>query len=223
MIEVNVKEATAKLVKNFRELDEKQIKKAITNAINRTLLKGRTVARKEVKGEYNIPQRYLDRVNKINAKPVNLTGYITASAVPIPMDAFDPKFNTTGGSVLSITRKGEQKQKKGRKNDRSAGVTIEVHKGKNETIPFAFMISGAKPRVFARGEYRTGGSYGFIQRHTRVNKSGSDTPIKPLLSVTVHAAVINDDVENKIAVEIQSYYPNRLEHELKYQVSKMKA
>lgn len=221
MIEVNVKAETEKLVANFRQLGDKQIKNAIRNAINRTLMKGRTVARKAVKENYNIPQRYMDRIDKINAKN-NLTGFIVASAIPIPMDAFSPKFETNN-SVLSITRRGEQKQSARKKLSGAQGVSIEVHKGSRETIPFAFMIAGAKPRVFARGQYRDGGGYGFIQRHTRVKKSGSDTPIKPLLSVTVHAAVINDDVEQKIASEIESYYPNRLETELNYQLSKMQS
>ena len=222
MIEVSVKAETEKIISNFSQLSASQIANAITGAINRTLMKGRTVARKAVKDEYNIPQRYMDRIDKINAKKANLTGYIVANATPIPMDAFDPKFENQK-SVLSITRRGEQKVKAKKKGDVAKGVSIEVHKGSRETIPFAFMISGAKPRVFARGQYRSGGGFGFIQRHTREKKSGSDTPIKPLLSVTVHAAVINDDVEKKIADEIIVYYPQRLQHELNFQLSKMKS
>jgi len=221
MVEVNVKAQTELLVANFKQLDEKQIKLAINNAINRSLMKGRTVARMKVKEEYNIPQRYVNRIEKKNSRPSTLTGFIVASSIPLPMDAFNPQFQTST-SVLSITRRGEQKEKARKKGKVSAGVTIEVHKGSKETIPFAFMIKGAKPRVFARGEYRTGGSYGFVQRHTRENKSGSDLPIKPLLSVTVHAAVINDEVESKIAKEIEVYYPQRLQVELKYQLDKMK-
>lgn len=222
MREVNVKAETDKIVSNFNNLNKQQITKAVVNAINRTLLKGRTVARSAVKEEYNIPQRHMNRIDKVSAKRSTLTGYIVASSIPVPMDAFSPQFNNKT-SVLSITRKGEQKERTRKRASKSAGVTIEVHKGQKETIPFAFMISGAKSRVFARGQYRTGGSYGFIQRHTRENKTGSDTPIKPMLSVTVHAAVINDKVENKIAEVITLYYPERLLHELNYQVQKMKA
>lgn len=220
MTEVNVKVETEKLIANFKQLDEQQLKKAITSAINRTLMKGRTMARRAVKEEYNIPQQYMDRITNKNANRSTLTGYIVASAIPIPMDAFNPKFETQK-SVLSVTRKGEQKERAKKRGNKSAGVTIEVHKGQKETVPFAFMISGGKPRVFARGQYRDGGGYGFIQRRTRVNKTGSDIPIKPLLSVTVHAAVINDEVETKIANVITQYYPERLQHELRYQLSKM--
>lgn len=222
MVTVSVQADTEKIISNFRQLSQAKINNAIRNAINRTLMKGRTVARQSVKDEYNIPQRYLDRVDKRNAKASNLTGYILASATPLPMDAFDPKFETQT-SVLSITRRGEQKSKARKKGAAAKGVSIEVHKGSREVIPFAFMITGAKPRVFARGEYCTGGGYGFIQRHTREKKSGSDTPIKPLLSVTVHAAVINDQVEKKIADVITVFYPQRLQHELNYQLSKIKS
>lgn len=226
MVQISVKDATKKLTNNFRELSPSQVKAAVVNAINRTLMKGRTEARKAVKGEYNIPQKNLDGVNKTNANKSNLTGYITASAKPIPMDAFSPQFQvvTAGGAIRGtqkISRKGILSTKLGGKKKQS-GVSIEVHKGQRETVSFAFMIRGGKPRVFARGKYRSGGSFGFVQRHKRENKKGSDTPVKPLLSVTVHAAVINNTVESNIARIITPYYEKRLQHELEFKLSKMK-
>jgi hypothetical protein len=225
MVTISTKQATDKLVRNFIQLDDKHIKSAIVNAINRSLMKGRTEARKSVKAEYNIPQKNLGGIDKENATRANLTGYIMASTTPIPMDAFAPNFQVvTAGDVIrgiqQISKKGIASVKLGG-NKRQLGVSIEVHKGQREVVSFAFMIRGGKPRVFARGQYRTGGSFGFVQRHKRINKGGSDIPVKPLLSVTVHAAVINDKVESNIAKIIEPYYIQRLEHELNFQLSKM--
>lgn len=224
MITVRVDKATEQIASSFKELDQKNIAKATARAINRSLSKGRTVARKAVKEEYNIPQKNLSGINKVNAYPSNLTGYIVASSKPIPADAFAPKFETAGGSI-SISKKGVQKTKdyKRKKSNPTKGVSIEVHKGDRQTIPFAFMIRGAKPRVFGRGKYRNGGtSFGFVIRNKRINKRGTDIPIKPLVSVTVHGAVINEKVENKLAGEVSQYYTERLAHEMSFLLSKMK-
>lgn len=222
MVTVIVKDAIKKISENFKELSGEQIKKAATNAINRTLNKGRTEARKEVKQQYNIPQKNLKGINQQNANKNNLTGYLFASSKPIPSDAFAPKFET-GGATISISKKGVHKVKQNSKNKTAnAGVSIEVIRGQRQTIPFAFLIRTAKPRVFARGAYRSGGSFGFIQRHKRTNKSGSDTPLASLLSVTIYAAIINNKVEARLSNTITDYYGQRLEHELNYLLSKMK-
>lgn len=221
---VNVDKAISKLVSNFKNLESGQLISATVSAINHTLGKGRTEARKAVKGEYNIPQKNLSGIDRIRARRNFLIGYVVASSKPIPADAFSPKFETPTGSV-TISRKGETKQRQfGRKKKNvNKGVSIEVHKGSRQVIPYAFMIASAKPRVFARGQYRSGGgSYGFVQRNKRVNRTGTDTPIKPLLSVTVHAAVINNKVEKNIAGVIIPSFSNRMEHELKRQIDKIK-
>lgn len=223
MVQVHVNEAIAKLKSAASNLDKDKIVRASVNAINRTLVKGRTLARKEVKGQYNIPQKNLDGINKKNASSRLMIGYIIASAKPIPMDAFAPKFETPK-SKISISRKGVMRERDfARKRKSSAkGVSIEVVKGQRKTVDYAFMIKGAKPRVFARGQYKGGTSYGFTKRNKRVNAKGSDTPIKPLISVTVHGAVINEKVEKNIGNEMSSFFSKRLEHEINYQINKIK-
>ena len=225
MIKVNVEQATAYITKQFKNLDAKQITQATVRAINRSLQKGRTAARTEVKKVYNIPQKNLEGVKTIPANASTLTGAVAASTKPIPMDAFSPKFQTQT-SAIKISRKGIQvvKRLKGRRKNTQQGVSIEVMRGNRQVVPYAFMIAGAKPRVFARGKYRTGGgSFGFLQRNKRVNKSGSDTPIKPLVSTTIHSAVINDKVMHTINREVSPYYADRLQHELEQQVNKMES
>lgn len=225
MIKVNVEQATAYITKQFKNLDAKQITQATVRAINRSLQKGRTAARTEVKKVYNIPQKNLEGVKTISANASTLTGAVAASTKPIHMDAFSPKFQTQT-SAIKISRKGIQvvKRLKGRRKNTQQGVSIEVMRGNRQVVPYAFMIAGAKPRVFARGKYRTGGgSFGFLQRNKRVNKSGSDTPIKPLVSTTIHSAVINDKVMHTINREVSPYYADRLQHELQQQVNKMES
>lgn len=224
MIQVNVDQAIRQVTLNFKNLDSDHVAKAVYSAINRSLTKGRSTARTAVKGVYNIPQKNLDGVTKKDATRRLLIGYIMASTKPIPMDAFSPKFQNTTGSI-SISKRGVQKTKdfKKKKKNAAAGVSIEVVKGNRQVVPYAFMIRNAKPRVFARGAYKAGGRWGFIQRHSRVSNRGNDTPIKPLVSVTVHGAVINNKVETQLSNDLSAYYPQRLQHELQYQVNKMKS
>lgn len=220
---VNVDKTIQDFKKEFAHLSKEQMNKATARAINRTLLKGRTEARKAVKVEYNIPQKNLNGIKNKNAHPSFLEGYITASAKPIPMDAFSPRFETSTGSI-SISRKGVQKTRdyKRAKKNPGKGVSVEVKKGQRQVVPYAFMIKGAKPRVFARGKYKMGGgSFGFIQRNKRENKSGNDTPIKPLISVTVHGAVINDKVRGNIKNIIDLNFRKDMEHEIKYLIGRM--
>jgi len=223
MIKVNVEQATKYIHSQFKNLDAKQITQATVRAINRSLQKGRTTARSEVKKVYNIPQKNLEGIKTIPAKASTLTGAVAASTKPIPMDAFSPKFQTQTSSI-KISRKGIQvvKRLKSTRKRTQQGVSIEVTRGNRQVVPYAFMIAGAKPRVFARGKYRTGGgSFGFIQRNKRVNKSGNDTPIKPLVSTTIHTAVVNDKVIHSINRDVSPYYADRLYHELTQQVNKM--
>lgn len=220
---INVDKTIRDLQKEFAHLSKEQMSKAAARAINRTLLKGRTEARKVVKMEYNIPQKNLSDIERKNAFPSFLEGYITASAKPIPMDAFSPRFETSSGSI-TISRKGVQKTRdyKRSKKNPGKGVSVEVKKGQRQVVPYAFMIRGAKPRVFARGKYKMGGgSFGFIQRNKRENRGGNDTPIKPLISVTVHGAVINDNVRQRIRKIVDDNFEKDMRHEIRYLISKM--
>ncbi len=210
--------------RSFRHLSKQQLAQASSRAINRSLEKGRTVARGVVKDEFNIPQNMVsERIGTKRAFPAFPVGKITASAKPVPMDAFSPKFETSGGGI-SVTRKGAQKTRdfKRKKKSPRQGVSIEVHKGRREVVPFAFMIKGAKPRVFARGQYEGGGgAFGFIRRNKRINSEGNDTPIKPLISTTVHAAVINNKAQQKISAPLLPYFEERYMHELNRLTDKM--
>lgn len=221
MIEINVKADVDKFRQFSKDLTDRQINIATSRAINRTLLQGRTVARDAVKRIYNIPQRYVGGIN-INrsttaSKRENyLTGSIYASTKPIPMDAFAPRFSFNRRSVTSISRRGVSKTKftsRGNKNF-GQGVSIEVIKGKREIVPFAFMLPSMSGRVFGRGMYKTGNNFGFVRRNKRQEyiPTGNDS-VTPMLSVSVHAAVINKTAENNIKEKVVSVFPPNLSHE----------
>lgn len=200
-----------------QDLSAGQLNTAQSRAINRSLEKGRTIARKEIKKVYNIPQRYLKDVDYKRASPNNLTGKLFASRKPIPLDAFAPKQETGSGSI-SITKKGAHKVRSFRKlkANPTAGVSIEVKKGDREVLPYAFMIAGGAVRVFARGEYKTGTDHGFVLRHQRVKSTGNDTPIKPLITVSEFGSIINPVVINRIGRDVKVFYSARLEHEIMF-------
>ncbi|HEY1201095.1 MAG TPA: hypothetical protein VGE79_08950 [Niastella sp.] len=214
MIRVSVKQAVKTLEKASEQLGSRKFNQALTRALNESILQGRTEARSAVKAVYNIPQRYVNRINVKKATPQTLTAHIFASKMPIPMDAFAPRF-TQAGKSITITRRGEQKSRTVKRAKGVAGVSIEVLKGKREVVPHSFMIEGGKPRVFARGQYKRG-SYGFVFRNKRVNKEGSDIPIKPLLSVTVHAAVTNKKALAKVQAKLNTVFPVSVERNIKH-------
>ncbi len=215
---------TDNAIETLRRLDvalsKPQIAQVESRAINKTLLKSRTVARREVKNVYNISQKNLGGIDIKRSSPVTVLGMLVASRKPIPLDAFAPKQEMGSGS-RRITKKGALKviNYKRAKKDHTAGVSIEVFKGKPEVIPFAFMIPGGAIRVFARGAYKTGTQYGFVQRFKRENSNGNDTPIKPLITVSQFGFILNDKVLGNIAADAKKQYPVEFERQVVYMLS----
>jgi len=200
-------------------LSATQLATAEARAINKTLGKARTSARREIKQVYNISQKNLKGVDYQHANAATVTGKLVASRKPIPLDAFSPKQETAAGS-MRISKRGAQKTTifKQAKSNPVAGVSIEIFKNKRIVIPFAFMIPGGAVRVFARGEYKSGADYGFVERHVRVN-SGSDTPVKPLITISTFGSILNDKVMGNIARDVKIDYPRQLENQIQFILS----
>jgi hypothetical protein len=232
MVTIRVEEANKKLKDAFKPLTGEQVPVAITRAINRTLQKGRTTVKRNVKANFNVKE--IDFVNALTVWQANknkLQGYINASAKPISLSHFDPKFITTsGGSTVQLSLKRQKNKTTGKqdfikkqkkiKGDISTGVSFTIAKGQTKTLPFAFMLKGdnAKP-VFARGGY-SGNK--FIVRHQRVNKSGSDTPIAKLITTSIFGSTRNDAVQKANMVDITADYEKRLVHEINFLTRKIK-
>jgi hypothetical protein len=232
MVIVDIREANKKMADAFKPLSGEQISVSIARALNRTLQKGRTTVKRNVKANYNVKE--IDFVNALTVRQANknmLQGHINASSKPISLSHFDPKFITTsGGQTVQLSLKRQKNKTTGKqdfikkqkkiKADVTAGVSFTISKGNTKTLPFAFMLKGdnAKP-VFARGTY-TGSK--FIVRHQRVNKSGSDTPIAKLITTSIFGSTRNDTVEKNNMVDMTADYENRLQHEINFLTSKIK-
>lgn len=231
MISIDVRAETSKAIADINKLgqflSDKQISRAVTRAINETLMPGRTEARKAVKQVFTIAQRALDgRIDIDKAttyhkggravKDTFLTGAIIANSQPVPMEFFNTSFSYSGGSSTTISKRGIQKTKlKSRAANFGGGIMIEAQKGKKENIPFAFFLPTMTGKVFARGKYRPGnGSWGFVQRHTHLNSNTGNDAVKPLTSVTVHAAAINSKVQSAMISRIQNTYSSNVERHL---------
>jgi hypothetical protein len=220
MIFIKTDSAIETLERLNAKLSAAQIARVESRAINKTLGQARTIARREVKKVYNISQKDLGGINYKPSNPTTVTGKLVASRKPIPLDAFAPK-QETGGTSIRVTKKGAQKVTifKRAKSNPTAGVSIEIFKGKRIVIPFAFMIPGGAVRVFARGQYKTGTQYGFVQRFHRVNSEGSDIPIKPLITISTFGEILNDKVMGQIGKDVKRIYPEQFENQVEYLLS----
>lgn len=236
-IRTEVSRAVADLQKMGSQLTQRQINTGISRGINKTLLLGRTEARAAVKSVYTVAQRGLDgRVDIDKSTVYNragkslrntfLTGAVTASSVPLPMELFKVRFNPTATSVSTFTKRGKKVTKgASRKINYKGGVTIEAEKGKTKIIPYAFMLPTKSAKVFGRGMYKTGSTWGFVRRkfgseqkgqnrHSSLSNRKSSANVVPLLSVTIHAAAINKKSQALIEAKIRNNYLRNIEHEL---------
>lgn len=227
MVEINVKSNLKEFEQLAKNLSDKQINKAASDAINKALILGRSESRRQVKKVYNIPNRYQNFIDVKRSKPSSLSGHIFARTLPLPMDAFNPVFNVVqGGAVTSrlrVTRRGQLTQTNARSRKAAAGVTIEVRKGKKTIVPYAFLIPGAKPRVFARGDYEQNGRYSFIRRHHREENSTGNDRVTNMLSVTIYGALINRAVlpivEKKVGDNFNRLFENALHRQISMSAS----
>lgn len=218
MIRIEVDQAINKITKEIGCLNTGNNAVACMRAINRSLEQGRSRIRSAIRGIYKIPgNKIMEDIVNENASRFILIGYIKAKTKPLLLDSFSPRFETSAASI-SISRSGIRRQRKfkRRKGTVTSGVTVEVIKGKKTNLPYAFMLASGQPRVFARGQY-TGN--GFLLRHKRVNRSGSDNPIKPLLSVSLYSAIMNERVTTGVTMLMQYIFQDRLTHEIKRTMS----
>lgn len=217
MIYIQTKDAQQMLRHLGKTLSKEELAKVVSRSINRTLLKARTGARREVKRVYNISQKNLDGVKIARSTPATQTGELQAEHKAIPLDAFAPKQITESGT-RSISKKGKLKvtKFKNRRSNVPAGISIEVKRGERKVIPYAFMIPGGAVRVFGRGAYNAGKN--FVKRNHRVNKTGSDTPIKPMITLSVFGAALNKGVQGELKREVNDYYPQEFVRQLRFAI-----
>lgn len=217
-INIDVRQAVQSLKEVTYGTEPYEFSRAVSRAINKTSLLGRTEARKAVKSVYTVAQRYLGGVEVQKAYPNKLIGGVGASTKPLPMDAFSVKFSFSGSSITSISKRGVSKTKlsaRGAKKMFGGGVMLEAVKGRVENIPYAFMIPTLTSRVFARGLYKGGGgSWGFVPRHKRLPNDAGNDSVTPMASATIWAEVVNPKSQQRIYDKINGPFVDNLQHEV---------
>jgi hypothetical protein len=215
-IEINTEQAGKDIAHKLKPLYGRDAAVIINRAINHTLQKANSEANRQIRSVYNIPLKYLnDKEGKLIKKsnPESLTGTIEASTKPLSLSIFNPVWvrdnarGATASKMKSFLVK-TNKNKSTKVSRGKVGVTVEIIKGKKETINSAFMLfkTGGTP-VMARGRYS--GSDGFLFGRSRL-------PIGKLNTKSIFYSLINEDVQKNLSNYISKEYPDRIEKELNY-------
>lgn len=207
---INVKDATKKMQSEFLHLSGRELEKATANAINYALARTRTRVNKDVRTVFNITSNDVrddTKIEKARASSRKLHGEIMANSRPLNLSRFNPQQRNNG--VLTRKVGGRIKGNFASKKENAwadTGVTIEIYKGKTETIKSAFLLffGNGNAAVMARG-HNSRGVFTF---------SKPRLPIDGITSKSVLTAIINDQVEAKYSAYTQEVYGQRLIHEM---------
>ena len=235
-IKADVEKAVAGLGQLEGMLSKKNVNRAIVLAINETISLGKTDAKKAIKKVYTISDSAipkalgLDRANTYHrkgkaVKDTYLTGAIIASSTPIPANFFKLSFSYQSGSTSTITKRGVQKTKLNTRGKFGGGVTFEALRGVVEVYKHAFLLPTMSGRVFARGDYKKGNDYGFVQRLGKGSRktympTGNDS-VTPLIGVSIHGAAINPKTQKMISGHIQPVFVGKMVQKLDYILGQM--
>lgn len=188
-VKLDPAEALAQLNRAKRVLNQNEIELAAMRAINRATTRGRLRASKAIVGLYNIkPTDLAKGLYTTRANRTTLTGAIIGEGKGLPVGYFDPKKT-------------------------AEGISVEVYRGKRQTIRRTFFLPGMKRLVVARGAY--GGGTGFQFRTKRVRKRGNDLPISAIKTTSVAQAFGNEVTQRTVTADLQPFYEKRMEHELR--------
>jgi hypothetical protein len=200
MIEISVENAVSDIRKKFSKVNENQVNKAISLAINRSITSARTVAVREILKQYNIDKKFLktkigDKENRYNAIRVwrstgkDQTGKILAYGRSIPLVAFPFDVN-------------------------EKGITVSIKKGQTKQVPGAFMaqMKSGHLSIFARGKYKKSQ---FEWRNQRLRPYPlPDLPITQLMTTSVRKAIMQPVVISAMKTRVEETFPKRFNHEL---------
>jgi hypothetical protein len=218
MIEIEVKDATERLKALSNELSQRQLAKCFVRALNYAAARTNTLAKREVRKRYNIPNYNLDKTTSVkSANTTTLTAGVAADRGTLSLSAFNPTSVQMGKGGIRT----ELKRVGGRKGGvstslissqvgQATGVNIEIIKGQKETLPGAFMgfwnnKSGASGgAVFARGKYGSSG-FEFEKGHGTISK---------LKTKSVYWAILNENVGKNTIDNGMEVYEKRLLHEI---------
>lgn len=216
-MEVNVKDAVAKLRKEFSHLADKEINTAVARALNHTARKGVTASGKEIRNVFNIGASQLNKsLSMEHAHRTRLYASIVAKGRPIPLQYFGAKQQLERG-LTSFNRKGVASTRLKKANKKRSGwgaMTFQIYKGKQERLPGVFIL-GRRSRVMimGKGVYSKGKGFQFAKERN---------PINAITGISVPLMFASKNVKEPFMKVVNRDIESRMRHELDYLISKMK-
>lgn len=216
--QVSIQDDIKRLRETYQNITGKQLAKAISRAMNHSLAKAKTQAKREITSIYNIPSALASESMRVTrANTVTLTGSLDASSHYTPLHFFRPTQTTsviseTGFSKnisVTRTRRGEMRQRKAGKRAKM-GLAVTIIKGQRTSIASAFYVHGKY--IAARGDYNNSQQFQF--RKHRTNRSGNDTPISSIKTLSVFKSAINNTVQKRLSEHVMRDYSTRVIHEI---------
>ena len=206
-----------KIKHNFNELSafldkvERQTKKAMSSALNKSLNQAKTKVAREVTQLYGIQIKYTKRDININRPNSNkLYGSLIAKGKQLPLNAFKVKF-FKGGLNFDMGLLGVKT------------VTANT----NYSTPFKAKINYDNGSEYSGIWSRYNNKY-TVKTKTFTTKQGIKKTItgkqqitKALYTVSVPSAILNNKIVNKFNEFIINKYNQLLTHEIQYFSSKL--
>lgn len=208
-INIDVRGAIAQMSHLTKQLNENEIKKATSRAINRTLTHLRAKIVKEVPKVYALKGfQVRDRFEFTKANKNSLFGNVKSVSNRISASNFDNRL-VKGGVTTKITRSKRggigTKKGKGRGPD---SLFIRIYKRQPaKAVGSVFMMKrGGNPFFAFRGKYNK------TDQYQKAEFSGRR--VKGLLTQSVWDMAVNPQVQFPTSVDGSSFFIKRFEHEV---------
>lgn len=219
MIEIDnssIKKAIDKIKREYSNLSEENLNTAISRALNHTAGKGKTEANQNIRAKYNISTANVNKsITVRRSSRRQLTAKILSSGAPLSWNNFQAK-QIGDKATTSFDRKGRASSRLNRKsrNKAAKGVTATIKKGQTVNLPTAFIqVANGGITVFARAIPK-GKSEGLEFTKERL-------PIAKITTTSVPMMFISNDVMNPTINKTNDVLEDRIEHEIKWLLSKM--
>jgi len=200
------KKSIEAIQKEFQgQLSEKQILKTTAYAINETAKRVVSRSKKEIKQEYTVNNKYLNRIHRIKKASGTTSGLyaeIYFSGKPIPMIGF----------------KYKDKSKKGGKRLKSGGVIVEIFKGKQQLLKHAFIatMKSGHTGIFGNGSYIEGK---FV--HSKERTASHKSRITEYKSPSPYSMERNKGIKERNFAYIETTLPSRTRALLQNKLNKL--
>lgn len=210
MIQIKLEDSNHGFRHLVNQLSTKNMNVANVRAINKGIAKGNTEYKRVLTSQYNITANDAGKMlSSVRASYQTPTGIIKADVKPVNLGRFNPTF-VKGGQILRVkalkAEKGkkralEQQSKRTNKKE-GGGVSLQIKKGKTESLPSAFMLTkqgkygGMDTVVWGRGTYKGVGN--FMWGNFKPRESEWKTKITPLKSLSAFSIIRDSNYQTKI-------------------------